>query len=84
MFPEEANMAPVPTEPPSMDQSKQRSPNNDSNRRISSQSLDGVLIRPEDYSPDTSPSTGATGVMRGFVEAGLNRVCCLLPDYRLE
>jgi len=72
-------MTPSQMEPPSMDVSKQRSPNNDPNRRISSQSLDGVFVRPEDYSPETSPSTGTAGMMRGFVEAGLNRVGFLLP-----
>ncbi|KAF9988138.1 hypothetical protein BGZ65_011851 [Modicella reniformis] len=81
MFPEEANMALLPNEPPPMEQTKPSSPNNDPSRRFSQQSLDGILIRPEDYTQDTtattsttSPPTGATGMVRGFVEAGLNRM----------
>ncbi|KAG0246327.1 hypothetical protein BGX31_002938 [Mortierella sp. GBA43] len=74
MFPEEANMAPVLTEQPQMEQTNQRSPNNDPSRRISTHSLDGVMIRPEDYAPDTLAPTGATGMMRGIVEAGLSRM----------
>lgn len=47
-------------------------------RRASNQSLDGILIRPEDYSQDSGIASGATGMVRGIVEAGLSRVSLIL------
>ncbi|KAG0306876.1 hypothetical protein BGZ98_001529 [Dissophora globulifera] len=75
MFPEEADttanqaLAPVP-EPVSGG----RGAHGDPHRRANSQSLDGVLVRPEDYSQEYGVQSGATGLVRGFVEAGLNRM----------
>ncbi|KAF8933528.1 hypothetical protein BGZ58_006280 [Dissophora ornata] len=77
MFPDEDDMTAaanaISAEPLPMDQS-QRGTNSNHDRRASGQSLDGVIIRPEDYSPDSYSSTGATGMVRGFVEAGLSRM----------
>ncbi|KAF9401819.1 hypothetical protein BGX21_000457 [Mortierella sp. AD011] len=48
--------------------------NNNHERQASSQSLDGIIVRSEDYSQESNPSGGATGMVRGFVEAGLSRM----------
>ncbi|KAG0329133.1 hypothetical protein BG000_000191 [Podila horticola] len=77
MFPEEAHMAqvypivPSPEPSPVEATSPQRS-GIESVRPVSDSSLDGVVVRPEDYAE--TQSTGATGMVRGFVEAGLNRM----------
>ncbi|GJJ70650.1 hypothetical protein EMPS_03000 [Entomortierella parvispora] len=49
-------------------------PPHHSRQRDSYHSLDGVFIRPEDCPPDTPTAASATGMVRGFVEAGLNRM----------
>ncbi|KAF9954382.1 hypothetical protein BGZ70_010585, partial [Mortierella alpina] len=86
MFPEDLNViSPVSTntastEPSPIDQLQQRPRQDlrpsDPDRRASSQSLDGVMIRPEDYFQESTAvsNMGATGMVRGFVEAGLNRM----------
>ncbi|KAF8983464.1 hypothetical protein BGZ46_010217 [Entomortierella lignicola] len=86
MFPEEINMfdsgavSPASLETLPVDQQQQqqqqrsRGTNSDPERRASSQSLDGVVIRPEDYLQESNSSSGATGMVRGFVEAGLSRI----------
>ncbi|KAG0004285.1 hypothetical protein BGZ79_009775 [Entomortierella chlamydospora] len=51
-----------------------RGANSNHERHASSQSLDGIMIRSEDYSQESNPSGGATGMVRGFVEAGLSRM----------
>lgn len=87
MFPEEAS---IPASPTANSNSAETSPiefpgqqqqiqsNNPhqvaTDRRASNQSLDGVLVRPEDYNQDSGIASGATGMVRGIVEAGLNRV----------
>lgn len=78
MFPEEAYMASVNPILPSPETSPVESTSpqqygSESDRPVSDSSLDGVVVRPEDYAE--TQSTGATGMVRGFVEAGLNRVC---------
>ncbi|KAF9359574.1 hypothetical protein BGX26_012018 [Mortierella sp. AD094] len=82
MPPEEVNMidsgisSTVSSEPSPVEQQHQlpRGTNSDHERRASNQSLDGIVIRPEDYSQESNPSGGATGMVRGFVEAGLSRM----------
>ena len=86
MFPEDLNViSPVSTntastEPSPVEQQHQRPRHefrpSDPDRRASSQSLDGVMIRPEDYFQESAAASnlGATGMVRGLVEAGLNRV----------
>lgn len=81
MFPEEAHLAPVNPVVPSPETSpvEATSPQqsgSEFNRPVSDSSLDGVVVRPEDYAE--TQSTGATGMVRGFVEAGLNRVCVVI------
>ncbi|KAF9124881.1 hypothetical protein BGW39_007840 [Mortierella sp. 14UC] len=86
MFPEEASAPASPTvasnsaetspiEAPNQ-QSEQANPSNQAatDRRTSNQSLDGIFIRPEDYNPESGISSGATGMVRGIVEAGLSRM----------
>ncbi|KAF9092920.1 hypothetical protein BGX23_003797 [Mortierella sp. AD031] len=87
MFPEEAS-APVPAnlianstetspvDPVDQHQQQQSNPAHQvaTNRRASNQSLDGIVIRPEDYNQDTGIASGATGMVRGIVEAGLSRM----------
>ncbi|KAF9904021.1 hypothetical protein BX616_001428, partial [Lobosporangium transversale] len=53
-------------------QQQYRGSSSDVDRRASNQSLDGVIIQPEDYSPEHF-SSGAAGMVRGLVEASLNR-----------
>ncbi|KAF9334895.1 hypothetical protein BG006_001300 [Podila minutissima] len=77
MFPEEAHVAPVKHILPSPEPSpvEANSPHHsgiESDRRVSNSSLDGVVVCPEDYVE--TQSTGATGMVRGFVEAGLSRM----------
>ncbi|KAF9381446.1 hypothetical protein CPB97_007747 [Podila verticillata] len=77
MFPEEAYMASVNPILPSPETSPVESTSpqqygSESDRPVSDSSLDGVVVRPEDYAE--TQSTGATGMVRGFVEAGLNRM----------
>ncbi|KAG9073305.1 hypothetical protein KI688_001097 [Linnemannia hyalina] len=90
MFPEEASMPVSPTansnsaetspiESPGQQQQQQQVQSNNqhqvtTDRRASNQSLDGVLVRPEDYSQDSGITSGATGMVRGIVEAGLSRM----------
>ncbi|KAF9913250.1 hypothetical protein EC991_000012 [Linnemannia zychae] len=86
MFPEEAsapasptiasNSAEIsPTEAPDQHSQKVNPSNQDAkDRRASSQSLDGIFIRPEDYNQEPVMASGATGMVRGFVEAGLSRM----------
>ncbi|KAF9574945.1 hypothetical protein EC968_004946 [Mortierella alpina] len=86
MFPEDLNVvSPVSTntastEPSPVEQYQQRPRQDlrpsDPDRRASSQSLDGVMIRPEDYLQESTATSnmGATGMVRGFMEAGLNRM----------
>ncbi|KAF9437472.1 hypothetical protein BGZ76_000622 [Entomortierella beljakovae] len=79
MFPEEANMIdPNVVIPESSEKSpieqQQRGANSDPERRASNQSLDGVIIKAEDYPQESHNSGGATGMVRGIVEAGLNRM----------
>ncbi|KAF9288028.1 hypothetical protein BGZ68_000925 [Mortierella alpina] len=86
MFPEDLNViSPVSTntastEPSPVEQHLQRPRQglrpSDPDRRASSQSLDVVMIRPEDYfqEPAAVSNAGATGMVRGLVEAGLNRM----------
>ncbi|KAG0319676.1 hypothetical protein BGZ97_001668 [Linnemannia gamsii] len=83
MFPEEASMpispiaASAETSPiESSGQQIQPNPPHQvaTDRRASNQSLDGILIRPEDYSQDSGIASGATGMVRGIVEAGLSRM----------
>ncbi|KAF9982608.1 hypothetical protein BGZ75_005924 [Mortierella antarctica] len=86
MFPEDLSVtSPVSantasTEPSPIEQHQQRPRQDfrpsDPDRRASSQSLDGIMIRPEDYLQDSAAvsNMGATGMVRGFVEAGLNRM----------
>ncbi|KAF9302076.1 hypothetical protein BGZ74_005883 [Mortierella antarctica] len=80
MFPEEAHVAPVKHILPSPEPSpvEANSPQHsgiESDRRVSSGSLDGVVICPEDYvETQSTGATGATGMVRGFVEAGLSRM----------
>ncbi|KAF9956554.1 hypothetical protein BGZ72_002688 [Mortierella alpina] len=86
MFPEDLNViSPVSTntastEPSPVEQQHQRPRHefrpSDPDRRASSQSLDGVMIRPEDYFQESAAASnlGATGMVRGLVEAGLNRM----------
>lgn len=89
MFPEEASTPTSPTansnsaeispiESPGEQQQQQAQSNNPhqvvTDRRASNQSLDGIIVRPEDYNQDSGIASGATGMVRGIVEAGLNRM----------
>lgn len=88
MFPEEESMPVSPTaisssaetspiESPGQQQQQVQSNNPHqvaTDRRASNQSLDGILVRLEDYNQDSGIASGATGMVRGIVEAGLNRV----------
>ncbi|KAI7822010.1 hypothetical protein BC939DRAFT_195735 [Gamsiella multidivaricata] len=80
MFPEEAEFSqPIVANQISQEllptvEQQQRRAEGEIARRTSNQSLDGVMIRPEDYAQEAGASIGATGMVRGFVEAGLNRV----------
>lgn len=78
MFPEEATTQESQPLPPTIQGGTEGDHNVELPRRNeyrdSYHSLDGVYIRSEDCSPDTPTSAGATGMVRGFVEAGLNRV----------
>ncbi|KAG0200036.1 hypothetical protein BGX28_006795 [Mortierella sp. GBA30] len=81
MFPEEANMvSPVSIDAISTEQSPANGHHpaqdgNEPDRRASLHSMDGVLIRPEDYQETSNAlNAGATGMVRGIVEAGLNRM----------
>ncbi|KAF9148815.1 hypothetical protein BG015_009439 [Linnemannia schmuckeri] len=88
MFPEEAIMPVFPTvasdsaETSPIESSGQQQQQLQSNpphqvatdRRASNQSVDSILIRPEDYNQDSGIASGATGMVRGIVEAGLSRM----------
>ncbi|KAF9583543.1 hypothetical protein BGW38_009217 [Lunasporangiospora selenospora] len=74
MFPEdyEQELAvpppPLTTEPMTMEQEK-------TDRRASQHSMDGYVVRPEDYTSESGGlTTGAAGMVRGFVEASLSRM----------
>ncbi|KAF9185082.1 hypothetical protein BGZ51_002956 [Haplosporangium sp. Z 767] len=82
MFPEDANVVPhndfdvgASAEASPVD-AQQIAGGPDVDRRASNNSMDGIVIRPEDYSQESTgqPATGATGMVRGLVEAGLNRM----------
>ncbi|KAG0254545.1 hypothetical protein BG011_005667 [Mortierella polycephala] len=82
MFPEDTNMIPptdfdagASTEVSPVD-AQQIASDPDVDRRASNNSMDGIMIRPEDYSQESTgqSATGATGMVRGLVEAGLNRM----------
>ncbi|KAG0034410.1 hypothetical protein BGZ81_004891 [Podila clonocystis] len=79
MFPEDAHMAQVnpllpSPEPSPVEATSPQNAGSEYARPVSDNSLDGVVVRPEDYAE--TQSTGATGMVRGFVEAGLNRNTC--------
>ncbi|KAF9921680.1 hypothetical protein FBU30_008237 [Linnemannia zychae] len=85
MFPEETNapFSPVasssstdasPIEPTDQNQQQFNHPNDiAADRRASNQSLDSI-VRPEDFQQESGIATGATGMVRGIVEAGLSRM----------
>lgn len=78
MFPEEVAIQEPQTLPSAIQDGSEGNNNvefpHHNNHRDSYHSQDGVFIRSEDCSPDTPTTAGATGMVRGFVEAGLNRV----------
>ncbi|KAG0371621.1 hypothetical protein BGX24_001412 [Mortierella sp. AD032] len=84
MFPEEESVPSSPTtatsnsaETSPIEAANQQIPHQPASakdRRASSLSLDGIFIRPEDYNQESGIASGATGMVRGIVEAGLSRM----------